>query len=1283
MPLTSPDDGLPLLLAREAVRTTHEAYLNVITDPYVAPEAAAALEASLAAAPAWLGVFPNGGDLPSPHSLALHPDGREIAVGYGDGTVRLWEIASGTLIRTLVSSDTSVTYLTYNADGTRLAAVDQAGIVRVWSPTEGVRTTSHYGRYQSTSAVAFRPGTGDLAIANGSDPVVIRPPSGAATLLVDEAAEALAYSPDGSRLAVALLPEFLPTQAVPYVEPYVPPQRGIQVVDANRGSLLYTLPDDGATLILAYSPDGETLVSATSTTLRVFDADDGKLRFETSLTDVANGFAFTPDGSRFAMLTRRNGINAWNLTTGENVLNLATDANILAWLAVHPTQPRFISVDVSGRPVYIDGESGEISYPFDTPAASLAVAHPTLPWVVTVGSNRLAVRNFTAQRTELELQGLEAQVTDLAISPDGNWVAATEVSGHVTLWEIYQPTPRWRVQVTEEWLTSVAIAADGRVVAGGQRGLLFLLDPEDGSVLAQAALSGDIKRLAIGAPDDLAVLMAGPSLMRYNLDDLGTGVRQIVFNEEPEGTDIAYSPDGAYLAVTRRHSFTGDASRVEVWSTADGSLVHSLALEAGYSSDAVAFSHDGTLFATGATGNQAITLWAASTGEPVQQLAAPGVMAHSDRLAFGAGDDTLLTTEPFGITHVYSVDPPRALRTFAGHAGSVWDVALHPNGRWALTAGDDASVRIWDWQTGEQVGQFVPQPERVYSVAYSPSGDSALVAGEDGEARLYYADGQSLQLTFTGHEGAIQTAIFRPDGREIATAGMDGSVRVWSANTGAPQWWVEGLPEGVDALAYAPSGDLLAGGAGAGPATTIFIWDGYTGEEVMQLDGHTSYIAALAFSPDGTLLASASWDRTIKIWDAETGDLRATFEGHSEILTDLAFSPDGTLLASLAEDYTLRLWDPMTGMALDTVELPRALPWALAFSPDGHALVTAHADGALRTWLTDPADASIDADLLRAAARVPRATAAFTPIERRDYGIDAFVGAYGLSASGRINLNEEPYVKSLLVLPETPERIIGLTNEGFLIESTNQGEQWHLMARIPITLTVNSLGMPARVDDPLLLATEQGLYRREENGTYSLVHAQPIHAVSYSHTNPDEYWAIMRNGIYKSEDGGQSWGEADANLFPNRLSGPLIMAAPNNNPQFVMGFPADVPALTHWRGSGNGFWEQLVGLPPLPLYLRGPFGMAWDNGNQTLYLGGAQGELWASANAAAPTASEAAATQIEQFGLGVRAVPLALGQGPTLYVTLLTPYGAELVRGEWDGQLWQWTQLHLPIVAMG
>lgn len=243
-----------------------------------------------------------------------------------------------------------------------------------------------------------------------------------------------------------------------------------------------------------------------------------------------------------------------------------------------------------------------------------------------------------------------------------------------------------------------------------------------------------------------------------------------------------------------------------------------------------------------------------------------------------------------------------------------------------------------------------------------------------------------------------------------------------------------------------------------------------------------------------------------------------------------------------------------------------------------------------------------------------------------------------------------------------------------------------------------SLGLPARGTDPLLLATEQGLYRYEPDGYMSggaltQVGGEAPAGVSVSHTNPDELWGIHGDTVVKSEDGGATWGAAGSELLSSKLLAPLIMAPPNNNPQFVQGYGLAPPGVQLWRGAANGFWTQLPGLPVLPLGLANDFGLAWDADNRLLYLGGPNGELYTVQNADAPDENAPAAALVHDFdaqdagmqnldGEG-RAVPLAVGQGPTLYVMLYGPFEPRFLRGVWDGTTWSWQALRLPMDAAG
>ncbi len=893
--------------------------------------------------------------------------------------LRLWDPATGTLARSYALAQERLTHLAFDDSGRYLIAADATGHSYLWDMQNGYKTATHYGRYAYTYALAWRPGTQTWLIANGNEPVMGRGVSGAPWVVYDRPGEALAYDQDGSRLAIALRPEVV-TPSVPIRTPQPSEAAPIVVIDAETGNELLRLDDDGMTYLLAFSPDGTTLVSGTAYTLRFWDATTGALRAEVATAGLPSDWAFlAPD--KLAVLSYRGGLAVLDVPSGAVTREIEIDTSAFAGLA---EMNGALVTTGGGRPVTVDTATGALGYPFDAPRTVATVTNPVRPWIATASERTVFVRDLTTQATVYELNELPYVPTGLAFSADGSRLAAIEATGYVTVWEMDRGQLVWRSQVVADGLVAVNFAADGRLVLSTRATpRLLVIDGETGRIDEARPLPATAWTLGVGAAGKVATANDNGDVDVYNLAKL----------------------------------------------TAD-----SIAL-----------------------------------GDPADRIAALAVNLAGDRLAISWRSGT---------------------------------------------------VELWNIAVGEL----------------------------------------------------------------IATPDVPG--------------------------ASAPD--------------------------------------ALAFSVNGTLLATGGTSTApVMLWDAATGDAVRTV------------TPAGTLFGTLA----------------------------LGFSPDGTLLVVTDGNGAthlLSLTPREPADDSISSLLAQAASLVPRAVAEFTPQERKTYGLDAYVGAYPLSASGSVNIRGEPFVQSLVVRPGDAGQLEALTDEGFLLTSTDRGETWAILARLPLTLTATSLAIPARTDDPMLIATQQGLFRFDtSDGSLHLVHDQPLAAVSYAQTDPDELWAVTGSDVLKSEDGGRSWGKARNELAVNRLYGPLLMAAPNNNPQLVMGSGATTPTVGVWRGAGNGFWTSLSGLPALPLGLATEPGLAWDGDHHTLYLGGGEGQLYATTNVDAPDATQAAATLVADFGLLGRPAPLAVGAGPTLYLTLWGPYGPRLVRGTWDGQTWSWLALRLPVVAAG
>ena len=67
-------------------------------------------------------------------AVAFRPDGRRLASGGADHTVRIWDPTTGRLLETLRSHQTPIVCLAYSPDGRRLASADEDGPIRVWEP---------------------------------------------------------------------------------------------------------------------------------------------------------------------------------------------------------------------------------------------------------------------------------------------------------------------------------------------------------------------------------------------------------------------------------------------------------------------------------------------------------------------------------------------------------------------------------------------------------------------------------------------------------------------------------------------------------------------------------------------------------------------------------------------------------------------------------------------------------------------------------------------------------------------------------------------------------------------------------------------------------------------------------------------------------------------------------------------------------------------------------------------------------------------------------------------
>jgi WD40 repeat protein len=79
----------------------------------------------------------------------------------------------------------------------------------------------------------------------------------------------------------------------------------------------------------------------------------------------------------------------------------------------------------------------------------------------------------------------------------------------------------------------------------------------------------------------------------------------------------------------------------------------------------------------------------------------------------------------------------KCLQVLTGHDGAVRSVALSANGKWALSAGADATVRLWKLSEGKDVGVFRKHTSPVVRASIAANGKQTVSGDRDGGIQIW------------------------------------------------------------------------------------------------------------------------------------------------------------------------------------------------------------------------------------------------------------------------------------------------------------------------------------------------------------------------------------------------------------------------------------------------------------------------------------------------------------------------------------------------------------------
>jgi len=255
-----------------------------------------------------------------------------------------------------------------------------------------------------------------------------------------------------------------------------------------------------------------------------------------------------------------------------------------------------------------------------------------------------------------------------------------------------------------------------------------------------------------------------------------------------------------------------------------------------------------------------------------------------------------------------------AKRRLKGHSHYVQDVAISSDGQFALSGSWDATLRLWDLNSGTTTRNFYGHTKDVLSVAFSADNRQIVSGSRDKSINLWNTLGQcKFTITDEGHKEWVSCVRFSPNLAQplIVSAGWDKMVKVWNLTQCKLRTNLIGHTGYVNTVTVSPDGSLCASGGKDG---TAMLWDLNEGRHLSSLDAG-DIIHALVFSPIRYWLCAATAS-AIKIWDLESkvcvDELKPEIKQSKKAVPiqciSLAWSADGTTLFAGYTDNVIRVW---------------------------------------------------------------------------------------------------------------------------------------------------------------------------------------------------------------------------------------------------------------------------------------------------------------------------------------------------------------------------------------
>ena len=815
-------------------------------------------------------------------------DGRYIASDGIDNTIKLWELSSGSLIKTFDGHANSVNSLAFSLNGKYILSGSADNSIKLWDVSSGCLSKAFEGHSSSVTSVVFSPDEKFILSGSCDNSIKLWEFSSGSLIKSFEGhsdfVNCIAFSSDGKLILSGSR------------------DKSIKLWDVSSGFLIKTFEGDSESVnSVVFSQDGKCiLVGSQDKSIKLWDVSSGLLiKTYDHHSSSVNSVAFSSDEKLIVSGSLDKSIKLWDVSSGSLIKNFECHTDSVNSVAFSPDGKLILSGSLDKSIKLWDVSSGSLIKTLD---------------------------------------GHNDSVNSVVLSQDGKLILSKSDDLTIKLWDFSSGSLIRTLDSDNSYVNSVVFSPDAKLVLGGSldesikiwdvsSGLLINSLNGHTDTVNSVAFSPDGKLILSGSGDKLIILWDASS---------GLPIKTFYGNDESVNY-VVFSPDAKFIL-----SASLDYS-IKLWEISSGSLVKTLNSH-NSSVNSMVFSADGKLILSG-SGDKSIKLWDVSSGSLIKTF--DGHTEGVNGAVFSQDEKLILSGSLDKMIKFWDVSSGSLVKILDGHNSNVKSVVFSPDGMIILSGSDDNSIKLWDVASSSLIRTLDGHNSYVNSVVFSTDGKLILSGSSDKSIKLWDASSGALINTFEGHNSEVSSVDFSPDGKFILSGSWDKSIKLWDISSRSLINTLIGHNSHVNSVVFSPNGKLILSGSWD---KSIKLWDVSSGSLIKTLDGHNNSVISVVFSPNGNLILSGSWDMSIKLWDVSSGVLIKSLDNLNSYVLSVVFSPDGKFILSGCGDKSIKLWDVSSGSLISTLDGHKSDVNSVVFSPNGKLILSGSSDKSIKLW---------------------------------------------------------------------------------------------------------------------------------------------------------------------------------------------------------------------------------------------------------------------------------------------------------------------------------------------